>query len=105
VAEPGGLAQVRPGQRGSVPQSPRHRPRSCGGLIGGAVEDGLPGGGRSFPGREPAVPVAGFPAADRCDLHGVVLAAVPGLGQVRAAARELPAGGLISAAASLERDV
>jgi hypothetical protein len=31
--------------------------------------------------------------------------AVPGLGQVRAATRKLPAGGRISAAASLEHDV
>jgi len=53
----------------------------------------------------PAAPVAGLPPADRGDLHGVVPAAVPALGQVRAAARQLARCRLIGAAAPLEHDV
>jgi hypothetical protein len=105
VAVQGRRAQVRLRLCQPVPQPPRHRPGACRGLVGRAVEDGLACGDCIVPGREPAAPVAGLPAADGGDLYGVVPAAVPRLGQVRAAARELPSGGLVGAAAPLEYDV
>ena len=62
-------------------------------------------GGESTPPVTSPAPVAGLPAADSGDLHGVVPAAVPWVRQVRAVARELPTGGLVGAAAPLEYDV
>jgi hypothetical protein len=93
VAVQGGRVQVRFCLCQPVPQPPRHRPRGRRCHVGRAVENGLPGGDCVVPGREPAAPVAGLPAAHGSDLHGVVPAAVPGLGQARAVARQCrPAG-------------
>jgi hypothetical protein len=61
-------AQVRFRLRQPVPQPPRHRPRPRRSVVGRAVEDGPACGDGFFPGREPAAPVAGLPAADSSDL-------------------------------------
>lgn len=83
----------------ALPSTPRRD------MVGRAVEDGLAGGGSCLAGREPAAPVAGLAAAEVGDLNRVVPPAVPRFGQVRAAARELPTGGYVGAAAPLEHDV
>ena len=98
-------ASARLGQLQPVQQPARQRPRSRSGPIGRAVQERMPGGHRRLARREPAPVVPGLPAPDRGHLHRVIPAAMPGLEQPRALARQLTARLFARAPAPLEHDV